>query len=452
METNPKIFRAYDIRGIYQKDFDEELAYKLGLAYCHMRRKELGKEDLQITAGCDMRTSSPILKEYLIKGLSEGGAKVIDIGICSTPTFYFAVSNYGYDGGIMVSASHNPKEYNGFKITRNKAISIGMGSGMEDLKELVFKDLSRSDYGEIIEKKDILIEQVKHDLKYADISRIKPLRIVIDPANAMGAQYFDELFKHLPCELIRMNWDLDGSFPAHEADPFKAENVKDLGERVVKEGADLGIATDGDGDRIFFVDELGEPIEAGITRAILCKLFLKEKPGAKIAYDVRPGRITKDVIVENGGEPIVTMVGHTLIKLKVLEVGAYFAGESSGHFFLNMPDGCYEIPMIVALKILQELSESGMRFSHYIKDYQKYYHSGEINLNIDNAEEKIQMIKEKYSDAKLSDMDGISAEYDDFWFNVRLSNTQPLLRLNLEAKTKEIMLQKRDELLELIKG
>ena len=455
MTVNPKIFKAYDIRGIYGEDFNEETAYKLGQAYARLRRQELpDKREINVVVGADMRISSPALKEKLITGLIKSGVNVIDIGLASTPTFYFAVAHYGYDGGILVSASHNPKEYNGFKLVRNKALPISKDTGMYDLRDIVV-DLKMEEAvteGRVIIKENVLNDQVTYDLKYSDLSRIKPFKVVIDPANAMGSVYFDELFKHLPCDLIRMNWDLDGTFPAHEADPLKMENMDDLGRKVVEENADLGIATDGDGDRIFFVDNKGIPLDPGITRAILCKIFLRENPGTKVAYDIRPGKITPDVIIENGGTPIVTKVGHSLIKAQAIKEGAVFAGESSGHFFLNMEEGCYEVPMIVTLKILEELSESGLSFTDYIKPYQRYLHSGEINSRVESVEKKIEEIKEKYSDGKQNNLDGITVEYDDWWFNVRGSNTEPLLRLNLEAKTKELMEEKRDEVLNIIRS
>jgi len=454
-EINPKIFKAYDIRGIFGEDFDEEAAYKISLAYGQLRKKESQKDEgLQIVVGSDMRLSSPALKEKLMRGLVDSGMDVIDVGLVSTPTFYFAVAHYGYDGGILVSASHNPKEYNGFKLVREKASPIGENTGMYELRDLV---LSRqidktAKEGEITKKEGVLADQVAHDLKYADIFKIKKMKIVIDPANAMGSLYFDELFKHIPGEVVRINWDLDGTFPSHEADPLKAENMEELCEKIKKTGADLGIATDGDGDRIFYADNNGERLEPGITRAILCKLFLREKPGSKIAYDIRPGKITPDTIVENGGIPIVTRVGHSLIKQKTVEEGAYFAGESSGHFFLNMEEGCYEVPLIVTMKLLEELSQSNMSLSEYIKSYKKYFHSGEINSQVADAEEKIKEIKEKYADGKQNELDGISIEYPNWWFNVRPSNTEPVLRLNLEANTKEMMEEKRDEVLKIIRG
>jgi len=449
---NPKIFKAYDIRGVYEVDFDDQLAYKLGLAYCQMRCQELNKKQVSVVVGADMRLSSPVLKESLIKGLVEGGAQVIDIGMSSTPTFYFAVSNYNYDGGIIVSASHNPREYNGFKLVREKAMPIGAGRGMEVLKDLVMSDKLRpaDDLG-TLEELEVVLKNVEHDLLFADVRKIKPFKVAIDPANGMGAQYLEALFNRLPCELIKMNWEPDGNFPNHEADPFKEKNLADLCQKVKDEKCDFGIATDGDGDRVFFVDDLGRPVEAGITRAMLCKIFLEEEPGAKIAYDIRPGRITKDVILENGGEPIVTKVGHSYIKAKAIEEGVYFAGESSGHFFVNTDIGFFETPMIVILEIMEELSEKNMTFSDYIRPFQKYHHSGEINTQVDNPQEKMEEVKQLYADGQLNELDGVSIDYDDFWFNVRPSNTEPLLRLNLEATSQEIMERERDKLLEIIR-
>ncbi len=455
MQTNPNIFKAYDIRGVYDRDLDEETAYKLGLAFSAMRKKELnGKDPIKLAVGSDMRLSSPTLKESLTKGLTEGGADVIDIGLASTPTFYFAVAHYKYDGGILVSASHNPKEYNGFKMVRERAMPVSKETGIFELRDRVINnEVSRAEkFGEVTKQENVLRDQVEHDLKFADLSKIEPLKIVIDPANGMGILYFDELFKHVPGEIVKMNWELDGTFPAHEADPLKAENMESLCEKIKETEANLGIATDGDGDRIFFADDKGERLDPGITRAILCKIFLRERPGAKICYDIRPGKITPDTILENGGIPIITRVGHSLIKEKTLQEGAYFAGESSGHFFLNMDEGCYEIPMVVTLKILEELSVAKTKFSDYIKPYKKYFSSGEINSRVENIPAILEKIKEKYNDAKMNELDGITIEYSDWWFNVRPSNTEPLIRLNLEAKGKELMEKKRDEILTIIKS
>lgn len=456
MKTNPEIFKAYDIRGIYGQDLDEETAYLLGHAYVAMRReKDKITKPLHIVVGRDMRLSSPSLHESLIKGLIEAGVNVIDIGLISTPSFYFAVANYNYDGGIIVSASHNPSEYNGFKITREKAIPVSGETGINYLRDKVisgkFKPAEKP--GTVNLNKNVLEDQIVHDLKFGNLQKIKPLRVVVDVANSMGSQYIESIFKKLPCELIKMNFELDGNFPAHEADPLKEKNMQDLQACVLKEKADLGIATDGDGDRIFFVDNKGKTIEQSIIRGILAKAFLRDKPGSKIAYDIRPGKITRDLIEENGGVPIVTRVGHSLIKEQALKEGAYFAGESSGHFFLNLDMGCFEMPVIMILKLLEEFSEANQTIADYIKPYQKYFHSGEINSSVEKKYEEIfKLIEEKYSDAKISKLDGITVEYPDFWFNVRGSNTEPKLRLNLEAVDQKIMEEKRDEVLEIIRG
>lgn len=456
MKINPGIFKAYDIRGIYQEDFDEELAYKLGLAYCQMRRKELNdKEDITVVTARDMRVSSESLHSKLIEGLRDGGFNVIDIGLASTPTFYFAVANYGYDGGILVSASHNPKEYNGFKIVRDKALPVSGDTGMFDLRDLVISsDLKKAEsQGKLEKKGNVLDDQIDHDFTFANLEKIKPMRIVVDPANSMGSVYFDAFFKKAPGELIRMYWKLDGTFPSHEADPLKFENMADLQKKVKEEKADLGIATDGDGDRIFFVDNEGEIIDPGIIRAILSEIFLKENLGAKIAYDIRPGKITPDIILENGGIPILTPVGHSLIKEQAIKDGAVFAGESSGHLFVNMGEkGCYEVPMIVTLKLLQTISESGKTFAKYVKPYKRYFHSGEINSVVESVQGKIKEIRDRYQDGEQNNLDGVTVTYEDWWFNVRGSNTEPKIRLNLEAKTKELMEEKRDEVLKAIRG
>jgi phosphomannomutase len=460
MPTNRNIFKAYDIRGIYGTALDEDTAYRLGFAYKKLReqdglpRRQAGQTGpLQIVVAMDARTSSAGLKEALVRGLTESGLDVVDIGLASTPTFYFAVANFGYDGGIMVSASHNPAQYNGFKMTRQKATPISGETGIEFIRDQIVENkFTKADQsGSVETKTDVLTAQIEHDFKFVDVSKIKPLKVAVDTANGMGVQYIEAMFAKLPCELIPMYFELDGRFPNHEADPLKEENMQDLQKKVLEEKADIGISTDGDGDRIFFVDDEGKTIEQSIIRGILAKIFLREKPGAKIAYDIRPGRITRDMIEENGGIPIVTRVGHSLIKEQALKEGAYFAGESSGHFFLNMDIGCFEVPVIVALKLLEEFSQSDQKVSEYIKPLQRYFHSGEINSEADK-DAVFPKLEEKYKDAEINKMDGITVTYPDFWFNVRGSNTEPKLRLNLEARTQELMQQKRDEVLAIIRA
>jgi phosphomannomutase len=306
--------------------------------------------------------------------------------------------------------------------------------------------------GDVSEREDVLDEELRVSLEHADLGKIKPLKVVADVANSMGAPFLDKLFSKLPCTLIRMNFELDGSFPVHQADPFQEKNIADLKRKVVSEGADLGLATDGDGDRIFFVDDKGELVEPAIIRGLLAKIVLREHPGATICYDIRPGKITYDMIVENGGKPVVTRVGHSLIKAHAIDENAIFAGESSGHFFLDIGHGFFEVPMIVALKILEEISVENRNFSEIIRPLKKYHHSGEINSEVANKEAKMKELAERYKDAgNISWLDGVTIEFDDYWFNVRPSNTEPLLRLNLEAETKDIMEQKRDEVLKIIR-
>jgi phosphomannomutase len=452
MEINPGIFKAYDIRGIFEKDFNEETAYWLGRAYAELIKEELKKNNIQIAVGKDMRLSSDRLEKKLIEGLIDSGINAVKIGLCSTPTFYFAVSQYNYDGGVMISASHNPGEWNGFKLTRAKAVPISGDTGIEFLKEKVLagKFPAVKTKGSVKEIKGALEDQIRHDLKFIDTSKIKTLKIAVDTANGMGAQYIEELFKFVPGEIVKINFELDGSFPSHEADPIKEENLIQLKNKIMEVKADLGIAIDGDGDRIFFVDNDGRTINQAIIRGVLSRIFLKEKPGSKICYDIRPGRITRDLIEANGGKPVITKVGHSLIKEQMLKEDAYFAGESSGHFFLNMEIGCFEAPTIMIGKLLEEFSRDEKSVAEQISIYKKYFHSGEINFEVEDKEKVFHNLKNKYSDGQINLLDGISAEYSDFWFNVRASNTENKVRLNLEAISNEIMDEKTKEVSKII--
>ena len=453
MDFPKNIFKAYDVRGLYPEELNEEIAYKIARAYGQMRQKELGRNDLTIATGRDMRLSSPLLHEAIKRGLTEQGIQAVGLGLCSTPTFYYAVAHYGYNGGLLISASHNPKEYNGVKIVRERGLPFGQGTGMEELMALVeqgnFAPMAKT--GEIEEKLGALAEQVKFETQFSKITKINKFKIVADAANSMGALYLEELFKRLPqIELVKMNFELDGSFPAHQPDPLQDKNVVDLKKRVVAEKADLGIATDGDGDRIFFVDNLGATVEPAVLRGIMAQIVLREFPGAVICYDIRPGKITEDMILEAGGVPSLTRVGHSLIKKQMIDTGAVFGGESSGHFFFKFPQGVYEAPVVVILKLLQELSDKNITLADYARPLNKYFHSGEINFKVTDKAEVLAALKEAYGDAEINVLDGFTFIYPDFWFNVRSSNTENLIRLNLEARTKEIMEEKLDEVKKLI--
>lgn len=453
---NPEIFKAYDIRGIFDQDFNLSFPYKLGQAFVALRKKDgdcKSQDPLKIVVAQDMRLSSDKISKELIRGLQDAGAQVLDANLLSTPAFYFAVSNQKADGGIIVSASHNPKEWNGFKLVRKQAQAISGETGINWLKENIDKKFEKTTNPLKVENITGMAEkQLEHDLSYINKDKIKQFKIVADAANSMGAQYLELIENSLPGSWHKLNFKLDGNFPAHEADPLKKENLKMLSEEIIKNKADLGIATDGDGDRVFFLNELGQVIDPAIIRGLLAQIFLKDKPGSKICYDVRPGKITEDLILEANGKPVITRVGHSLIKSKMLEENAYFAGESSGHFFLNLEVGCFEMPIIMIGRMLELFSSQNTPISKFIEQYNRYHHSGEINRSVNNKNKVIELIAEKYQDGKISLLDGISVEYNDFWFNVRGSNTENKVRLNLESREKDLMIKKRDELLELIES
>ena len=442
------IFKAYDIRGVYPRELNEDLMYRIGRAFVEFMKRDVGKETLTLAVARDMRASSLPLLAAVTRGMAEQGADVVDIGLASSPTFYFGVGFYGFDGGLHVTASHNPGEYNGCKMVRPRAVPISGDTGIMDIRDMVktgaFPAVDRK--GSVEKKEGALADHVAYALSTADATRIKPLHVVIDTANGMGAPLMDELFKRLPCQLTRMYWELDGAFPNHEANPLKDENNRDLQKKIVEVGADLGIGFDGDADRVFFVDEKGETIHPAILRGILARIFLREHPGAKICYDIRPGRITVDMIEEAGGVPVVTRVGHSFIKEKMREEGAVFAGESSGHFFLNMPHGAFEAPEIMILKFLVELSESGKTASEYVRPLKRYFHSSELNFTVTNKQAVLDRLREQYGDHLKYDFDGLSFEWDNWWFNVRVSNTEDVVRLNLEARSEAVMKEKVEEI------
>jgi phosphomannomutase len=454
--VNPSIFKAYDIRGVYPTDLDEDLAYRIARAYCQVLSGENPGKTLNIVVASDMRLSSPSLKREIIRGVTDSGHNVIDGQMLTTPSFYFSVAYYKYDGGIQVSASHNPKEYNGFKMVRARGVPVGGDTGIFIIRDLVIKnDFSESTVkGKVTSKMNIVGEEVAQQQKDIDITSIKPFKIVVDAANSMGAVDVEAMFGYAPlkCTLVKLNFELNGNFPVHQPDPLNEENLKIIKEAVVENSADLGIAPDGDGDRYFFVDEKGEVIRQEILRGIMAQIALRENPGATVCYDIRPGRITKDMIEEAGGKAVVTRVGHSLIKEKMLETGAVFGGESSGHYFYKFDYGTFEAPVVLVTKFLKYISEQNKPLSQIVAPYKKYFHSGEINSEVEDKEGKIKALSEKYKDGETDWLDGITITYPDYWFNVRASNTEPLLRLNLEAKSKELMEQKREEVLAFIRS
>lgn len=454
MPTSPTIFGSYDIRGIFPDQLNEKVAEDISRGVATLLQREHPGKHLTVVVGRDMRLSSPVLHTAVINGLTASGANVIDVGLVSTPTFYFAVAKGGYDGGIQITASHNPKEYNGLKIVRARSIAIGRNTGMSDLQQIV----ERRQFTEAAEVGVItMIDRVAEDCvktECADImpDSIKPLKIVADAANAMGALDIEEFFTHFPGQLIKINFELDGSFPVHQPDPLDPNNLRLLTEAVRTHQADLGIAPDGDGDRFFFVDETGAVVRQEILRGIMAQIALAKHPGATVCYDIRPGRITRDMIEAVGGRAIVTPVGHALIKNIMLKEDAIYGGESSGHHFYRFSYGTFEAPMVLTGKFLQWLTDQKLPLSAAIKPYKKYFHSGEINSRVHEVATTLTRVQQKYSDGAVNLLDGVTIEYPTWWFNVRGSNTEPLVRLNLEATTSELMAHKRDEVLTVIRA
>ena len=451
--TNLEVFKAYDIRGTYPDQVNEAMAYKVGRGFASILINENPGKKLSVVVSRDMRPSSEKLQQELTSGLIDSGVDVIDIGLNTTPSFYFAVAFYNYDGGIQITASHNPSEFNGFKLVREKARPVGEGTGMEELKDRVATEnyFEAQEKGAITQLDQTLVDQVKETLKQADISKIKPFKIVVDAANSVGALDMKAIFPHLPCELIPLYFDLDGTFPNHGADPLIPENIVDIQKAVREQKADVGIALDGDSDRMFFFDENGEEVPQPILRGIMAQIALKENPGATVCYDIRPGKITQDMIDEVGGKAVITRVGHSLIKAKMEEVNAVFGGESSGHYFYKSDYGTFDMPLVLLVKFLQFVSEQNKPLSAIVKPYKRYFHSGEINSTVEDKEGVVEKIAQAYQDAEISRLDGITITYKDYWFNVRPSNTESKLRLNLEAASQEIMEVKRDEVLKIIR-
>jgi len=453
MNIPREIFKMYDIRGLVGSQVNPELCFALGKAFVTLIAKENSGKDLTIAVGRDMRATSPEFQASLMKGMTEAGASVKDIGLVSTPAFYFGVGHLECDGGMMVTASHNPECDNGFKITRSKARPVSGDDGIQDLADIIESEsyISSDITGdiEVIEGMPELF--TKESIEFAGEGQINKLKIVVDPGNGMGAQYLEDMEGQIDeIEFVKMYWDLDGSFPNHESNPFKDENNVDLQKRIIEEGADLGIATDGDGDRIFFFDETGEMVDPSIVRGLIAQIVLRSNPGAQIGYDIRPGKITEDMIFEAGGKPFVTRVGHSLIKKEMIERESPFSGESSGHFFYKFPTGSYEGPVTVVVQILQEMAQKNVSLIELVKPLKKYVHSGEINFDVDDKDKMIEKIKTHFAEGEFNDLDGISISYDDFWFNIRASNTESKLRLNLEATDQTTMEKRRDEIVSLV--
>jgi len=434
------IFKAYDIRGIYPDELDDELAYMIGRAYASYLSART------VAVSRDMRVSGPAVAKALRDGITAAGTDVVDAGMLSTPANYFAIGHYGYDGGIQVTASHNPAEYNGFKVSRENAIPMGYETGLADIERMITEGLPKpAGPRGSISKLDILEDYKKHVLSFAGGVQIAPLKVAIDTANGIMGKMLPSVLEDLPIEVVPLFFEVDGTFPNHEANPLKAENLVDLQAKVTEAGCDFGIAFDGDGDRTVYVDEAGQAVSSDLVTALVAREILAAEPGAKIVYDLRSSWAVPEEIRKAGGTPVRARVGHAFIKQILRDEGAPFAGELSGHFYFR-DNFCADSGIISFLMVLRLLSTSGKSLKELVAPVKRYHATGEINFEVADKQAMINELARRFSDGRIDYLDGITVQYADWWFNVRPSNTEPLLRLILEAKTAEMRDEKRNML------
>src|SRR5262245_29551346 len=451
VKLNPGIFKAYDVRGVYPGEIHEEGARAIGAAFVAYLKAE------RIAVGRDMRLSSPELAAAFIDGATSQGAHVVDYGMIPTDMLYFAVARDGHDGGVQITASHNPKQYNGMKMVRKEAFPLSGEEGIAQIREMIAADAIPAPAARrgSVTTRDVLDAYVEHVLSFIDPSIVKPFNVVLDAGSGMGAIAAPKIFDRLACRTTRLCFEIDGTFPNHEANPLIEENRRDITEAVVRQKADVGIAWDGDADRCFFIDGTGEFISGDFITALLAQAFLLKQPGATIIYDLRASHAVRDIVAAHGGKALMNRVGHAYIKRRMRETNAAFGGEVTGHYYFR--DNFFaDNGMIPALLILELMSKHGKTLHELLAPLrEKYFISGEINTKLahmDHVAAKLDAIAKKYADGKQERLDGLSVEYPDWHFNVRPSNTEPLLRLNLEATTPAKMGSKRDEVLALIRG
>ena len=451
MNINTSIFKAYDVRGLYPSEVNEEAARLIARGFVSYLQAN------RIAVTRDMRLSSPSMAAAFIEGAREQGADVVDYGMAPTDMMYFAAARDGHDGGAQITASHNPKQYNGIKLVRREAFPLSGEEGISDIRDMLAGSRLPPPSGTpgTVSHLDVLGDYVRHVLAFIDPAIIKPFTVVLDAGNGMAGLVAPKLFDRLPCRTTTLCFEVDGTFPNHEANPLIEENRRDIVDRVKQEKADIGIAWDGDADRCFFIDGAGEFIAGDVVTALLAEAFLLKHPGAKIVYDVRASYAVKDVVKKYGGTALMNRVGHAFFKRRMREEGAIFGGEVTGHYYFR--DNFYaDNGFIPALLILELMSRKGQTLSELLAPLrEKYFISGEINTKVSDmraVQQKIDELAARYTGGKVYTMDGVSVEYPDWHFNVRPSNTEPLLRLNLEATTPEQMERKRDEVLEFIRG
>ncbi len=453
--TNPEIFKAYDIRGIYGDDIDGDLAEAIGRAFARVIGGLEGKPtaELRLALGHDMRLTAPELSERYRAGMVAEGAMVLDAGQVATEMLYYLVGDRELDGGLMCTASHNPKAYTGAKLVKRGAIALSGDAGIGDVRRAIEDGLGDPPGGGSVESVDLYDEFHEAALKVIDPGLIKPLRVVVDGGNGMAGPMIGPLLERLGLDLVEAYFTPDGNFPDHEPNPLLEENRRFIMREVVDKGADLGIAWDGDADRCFFIDDTGRFVDGDFMTALLAESILEKQPGATILYDVRASRAVPDVVEARGGRALMNRVGHAFFKTRMRDENGVFGGEVSGHYyfaeFFNADSGT-----IPALLILELLSTRDAKMSELLERYRsKYFISGEINTEVSDQEARLAELEERYSDGRVSHLDGVSIDYDDWHFNVRSSNTEPLLRLCLESlRSHEHMVQKRDEVLAVIRS
>ncbi|MBS1955936.1 MAG: phosphomannomutase/phosphoglucomutase [Cyanobacteria bacterium SZAS-4] len=450
--TIQDVFKRYDVRGIYPSELNEELAYQIGIQFVKLLDAKT------VAIGRDMRVSGPQLFDALAAGIIDGGATVVDIGLVSTDALYFAVGKYSYDGGIMLTASHNPAEYNGMKFTGRDAEALSLETGLSQIRDAIASGNDKSKSykhrsadalpGKRIER-DVLEDFAAHCLSFIDAAQVKPFKVAIDAGNGMGGKIIPPVFKHLPCEIVPLYFELDGNFPNHPANPLEPENIRDLQAAVVKHNCDLGVAFDGDADRMFILDEKGNLVTGDIVTALVAINTLKHNPRQKILYNVVCSKTVPEVIEANSGTPWRAPVGHSLIKKIMREEDIIFGGEHSGHFYFR--DNWYaDSGMIALLQCLQVFSESPQKVSEIISPIDKRFRSGEVNRKVNDIPAAIAKLETQHKGAELNHLDGVTITYPDWWMNIRSSNTEPLLRINIEADSEAVMNAKLKEVLELL--
>jgi phosphomannomutase len=444
---DPDVFKAYDVRGLYRTELDEEGAYAIGRAYVEQF------EPRQIAVGRDMRLSSPTMARAVIEGAADAGADVLDVGLVGTEMVYFAVGALELHGGIMVTASHNPKEYTGMKIVRRGALPVGGDSGLLDVRDRALAAGWREAQRGEVRDEDIWDRFVDRVLSFIDVSALKPLKVVIDAANGMAGVMLPPVLDRLPAiEVVRCYFEPDGSFPNHEPNPLLPENREFIISKTTEEGADFGVAFDGDADRCFFVDDTGDFVPGDFTTALFAELMLGREPGGKVIYDVRASWAVPETILAAGGVPLINRVGHAFIKQRMREDDAVFGGEVSAHYYFRdfSQADSGTVPFLLMCELVSRhgsLSKALDRFRD------RYFLTGEINTPVADVPAKLQELEAHFGpEGRVSHLDGLSVEADSWHFNVRPSNTEPLLRLNLEARTQEEMEAKRDEVLALIRA